>query len=353
MMKLNCKHIIESNLFKFIVLVFLITLISFQNSNSSQKYLTQSKKEFIKEIQSNIYLDNFITAHIYADSLMANDSTDPIGVLFKAAVFISKMAYEEDDIYTDQFNKFIDSSMLLAEINIKKADSNIVAWNYLCIGHAYAYRSVYESRFGSLSSAIKNGFNAKSAYENGLDFDSSVYDLYGGLGMYHYWKSAKAGFLRWIHVFNDDKEKGIDELYLAIDSSEVSKEVAMSSLIWIYLDAKQYDTAIVIAQNMYNKYPDGNTFLWAMAKIYFQSAQYEKSIEVFQMLYDKLMRLHTNYFNIVESEHYIYLAYKQSNDKIKAHEIAKRFMYYVNKIPMNIRERQKEKINELVKEATR
>ena len=89
----------------------------------------------------------------------------------------------------------------------------------LYLGHQAAYRSLYEARFGSRFSALTYGLKAKGFYRDGLAADSALYDLYLGLGSYHYWKSAKAGILRTAGIFNDDKEKGISEIRKAIDSS--------------------------------------------------------------------------------------------------------------------------------------
>ncbi len=334
-----------------IFLIFLLIFLFSQAVISSELYLTETKKEIIKKIQANIYLDNFKTAHTYSDSLILFYNDDPIGYLFKAAVYLGEMTDAENNLYPIQFKQMIDTSIILGEKNILSADSNRTAWNYLCIGHARAYRSLYESRFGSMGSALKNGFKAKSAYQHGLQYDSSLYDLYGGLGMYHYWKSAKAGFLRWIGVFKDDKQKGIDELYLTIDSSEISADAANSSLIYIYIDTKQYDSATVIAEKMQNKYPSGKIFLWALAKIYFEIKQYDKAIKNYQQILDRVY-LEKNFYNTIECEYQIYKAYKNSKNETMAKTIAQRFMLYVNKIPMEIRKRQRDKIKILLKVAT-
>lgn len=315
----------------------------------AEKYLTDTKKEIINRIQTDIYLDDFQTAHDYSDSLISLDNNDPIGYLFKAAIYLSEMIDAEENLYPALFKNFIDTTISLGEKNIPAVDSNSAAWNCLAVGHARAYRSLYESRFGSKTSALKNGFKSKSAYQKGLHYDSSVYDLYGGLGMYHYWKSAKAGFLRSLHIFNDDRRKGIDELYLTIDSSEISADAAWSSLIWIYIDKKQFDTAAVIAQTMYQKYPEGTTFLWALAQIYYQSEQFDKAVETYQFLLEKLTANPKNYFNIVECEYKIYEANIKNNNMVDAKRTARRFMNNVNKIPLKTRERQKDKIKVLVK----
>ncbi len=335
-----------------ILLFFALTILICQKSTASENYLTERRAYLVRTIQRHIYNDNYTQAYQIADSLLAIDADDPLGYLFQAAVYLGEMTNAEQNLFPISFNQMIDTTIMIGQQNILHVDSTTAAWNFLAIGHAHAYRSLYESRFGSLTSALKHGFSAKSAYHDGLKYDSTVYDLYGGLGMYHYWKTVKAGFLRWVGIFKDDKQKGIEELYLTIDSSEVSADAAWSSLIWISLEEKQFDTATTIATKMYQKYPEGTTFLWALGKIYFQSKQYDKSIEVFSLLYDKLMVTRTNYFNIIECEFYIYQAYKILGEEVLAKETAKRFMYYVNDAPMEIRKKQKDKIKKLVKAAT-
>ncbi|HQX83530.1 MAG TPA: hypothetical protein PKW63_17310, partial [Vicinamibacterales bacterium] len=75
----------------------------------------------------------------------------------------------------------------------------------------------------------------------------------------------KAGFLRWIGIFNNDKAKGIRELKLAADSSLVSREAATNALIWVYFDNNQFDGAKQLVDSAMLRYPNGKAFLWPLA----------------------------------------------------------------------------------------
>ena len=332
-----------------VVLSFLITNSAWCESD----YLTDVKKQRVLHIQENIYLDDFQSAFVDADSLILLYPDDPIGYLFKASVMLGEMVDSEEELTPAFFKHLIDTTIILSEQKIQSLDSNRQAWMYLWIGHARAYRSLYESRFGSFTQALKNGFKAKSAYENGLKSDSSLFDLYGGLGMYHYWKSAKAGFLRWIHVFKNDKQKGIDELYLTIDSSLISADAAKCALVWIYIDKNEYKTAIDLSDELLEKYKNGRTFLWAQGKVYYKDESYHKSIKIYQRIKNQLMQNGNNYYNIIETDFRMYESYKKLGLEQEASESAKQIYEYLNKIPESTKKRQKGKINSLVKAANK
>lgn len=328
--------------FSFIVCLIMITFSS--SVLTADEYLTETKKELILTAQEYLFNDNFMLAREVLDSLIRSNPDDPIGYLYKAAVYLGEMTDTEKNLFPDHFKRLIDTAAVLAEKNIDPAQPTYSAWMYLCLGHSSAYKSLWESRFGSFTSALKYGLKAKSAYADGLAFDSTVFDLYGGLGMYHYWKSVKAGFLRWIGIFKNDKQKGIDELYLTMDSSIISKDIAHNALIWIWLDKKEYDSVIVICNEMLNIYPYGKMFLWPLARAYFKKKIYHKSLEIYLLLKKKILISPGNYFNLVECDYNLHRCYKEMKRDEKAKQIALELVDYYEKIPPKIRWRQRSKI---------
>lgn len=318
-------------------------------ANTTDSYLNEKKRQSILTIQQEIYLDHFILAARDADSLITQYPEDPLGYLFKAGAYLSEMTDAEEDLYPDRFQQLIDTTITLANLGITSPDDRTAAWMYLWLGHARAYRSLYESRFGSFTTALRNGFKAKSAYEDGLTKDSTLYDLYGGLGMYHYWKSAKAGFLRWIRIFSNDKKKGIDELYLTIDSSSISRDAARAALIWIYIDKGEYDSSLAISKEMFQKYPEGKTFLWSQGEAYFKAESYQEAIGIYGQLRDRLVESPGNYYNLVEADYRIVKSYQEMKQDKEAKMYAKKIMDYVNDIPEETRAKQKGKINKMIK----
>lgn len=332
--------------------IFLCILLGFQIA-SADEYMDEEKQFLIQAIQSQIYNDNFASAQSIAESLQVRNPADPLGDLFLAGAYLSEMTDSEDELYTEIFKFLIDTAIVKAEAQLTDEDFSKTAWMYLIIGHAHAYRSLFESKFGSFTQTLKQGLAAKNAYHDGLEYDETLYDLYGGLGMYHYWKSAKAGILRWIRVFNNDMDKGIDELYLTIDSSLISADVARAALVWIYIDKKEYLKAIAIAEYLYEKYPEGKTFLWAIGEAHYKDENYIEAIKVYNLLREKVSMNPGNYFNLVELDYLLYKSYKSAGIKAKAESSAIKIMEYVNNIPENIRKKQKDKINELVKKGSK
>ncbi len=323
------------------------------SATSADSYLTDGKKEMLLTAQEHLLNDRFESAHATLDSLIDRDSSDPVGYLYKAAVYLGQMTDAEQELHTETFKALIDTVFTLASHRTDSARVREAAWMKLCEGHAHAYRSLWESRFGSFTSALKHAFRGKSSYEDGLRFDSTLYDLYGGLGMYHYWKSAKAGILRWIGVFKNDKEKGIEELYLAADSSLLSHDIARNALIWIWLDMGRYDSVITACREQMNLFPDGKLFLWPLAQAYFEKKQFHLAAETYASLRTRLAELPGNYFNLVECDYRLNRCYDKLDMDELAIVTAKRVENYYDSIPDRTRRKQRSKLNFLRRVAKR
>lgn len=314
--------------------------------------LDRATTEMLARAQSHLFNDNFHAAHEAADSLIRVCDGDAVGFLFKAATYLGQMIDAEENLYPAEFKALVDTVRVLVDQGKDTTDPR-AAWRYLFLGHACAYRSLWEARFGSFTSAVKAGFEARSAYEEGLRFDSALYDLYGGLGMYHYWKSAKAGFLRWIGIFKNDKQKGIAELYLTADSSCISRESARNALIWVWLDKKEYDSVAVICREMLARFPHGKLFLWPLAEAYYKKKDYLKALETYRLLRERLTKDPGNYYNLVECDYYLYRCTKNLGRKDEARETTGEFMGYYGDMPKKTKGRQRSKIAFLKRAAKR
>lgn len=303
-------------------------------------------------VQQHLFNDRYDAAHQVLDSLIAVEPADPIGYVYRAAVYLDQMTDAEEPEYGEVFKAVLDSIFFLSA-KWPSGGGRDSAWMYLCQGHAYAYRSLWESRFGSLTSAIKQAFNARSAYEAGLVADSSLYDLYGGLGMYHYWKSAKAGLLRWLGLFKNEKDKGIKELYLAMDSSRLSKDVSRNAMIWIWLDREQYDSVIVTCLERLTVFPEGRLFLWPLAEAYFKKKDYARASEVYSKLRRKLSLDPGNYYNLLQCDYSLNQCYHKLGQEKPAVLAARNVSDYYPDIPDHVKRRQRSKIDFLRRVARR
>ncbi|SYZ72170.1 hypothetical protein TRIP_C20285 [Candidatus Zixiibacteriota bacterium] len=311
--------------------------------------LTPEKIDIIRAGQEAIFDSRWDEASAIFDSLRSIDNTDPAAFLFPATVLQAEMIDREDETYGRRFLRMLDSVAFYANRRLSHCSRRDSAVCFLYLGHQAAYRSLFEARFGSRFAALTLGLKAKGYYQDGLAADSTLYDLYLGLGSYHYWKSVKAGLLRTAGIFSDDRLKGISEIKLAIDSSYFSSQSARAAMIWIFIEEKKYDSAIALCSRLLSAYPDGNNFLWPLAESFFKDGDYEKAADIYYQLLQRLKTKPGNYFNVIESAYW----YRRACENLKFSDKIKEIKLYINSIiksiPKEIRYRQKSRLAYLVR----
>ncbi len=306
---------------------------------------------YLTTIQQQIFSDDFDGAERTADSLSAARPGDPAGCLFKAIAVVSRMFDAEDDTTRTEFKVLLDSVNALADERLTNADRRERAWMHLYRGHAASYDALYESHFGSLISALRKARAGAAEYRQGLDEDSTVYDLYFGLGLYHYWKSAKAGVLRWVGLVHNERDRGIRELQLAADSSLISRQAARSALIWIWMDREQYDSALALTSEMLRRYPDGRSFLWPLAQTQFARDNWNAAASTYRRLRDRIALHPGNYYNLIECDYYLARSYEQLRLDDSCRAVAQRTMAYYKYVPGDVRREQRDLLNFLERTA--
>jgi len=330
---------------KYIVcMIWLLAIGSLSASN----LLTAEKIEIVLSGEEALLNARWDKAYETYDSLCRLDSTDPAGYLYRAVVLQTEMTDREEVFRKREFTRLLDRAEKLGEDYMRKGcSSRDSAVCQLYIGHQHAYRAVWETRFGSSISAITYGFKAKGAYQKGLRIDSTLYDLYLGMGSYHYWKSVKSGVLRYTGIFNDDREQGIAEIHLAIDSSLISRDAAKTSLIYILMNENKYDSAILIAEEMFAEYPHGNFFLWPIAESYRELENHEMTGKYYKMLYDRLKESPGNYYNLIEAAFYYYRTCEKLDCKDEAYPVVKSLIEAYREIPRETIREQRNKLTYL------
>ena len=308
---------------------------------------------FVFTVQEQLFNDRFDSARSLCDSFITSQSESPIGYLFKAGTLLAQMSDREEALYSQELRKLVDTVIALCDKGLKTGTGAEAAYYYLWRGHAHVYRSLFESRFGSFTSAIKNGFRAHADYCAGLSHDSSLYDLYFGLGNYHYWKSVKAGILRTIGIVSNDIKKGIGELHTAIDSGHYFSDAAGNSLIWIYLDEKKFDSVIYLAETRLAGHPDSRTIRWPLASAHFEKKNFEKSAELYIYLREYFNQNPGNHFNLIECDYKLYQCFKKLGWKDKAEDLLAKVSEYRSSVPRATQRRQLAKLNYLRRELAR
>jgi hypothetical protein len=322
-------------------------------SPHAENYRDDERLQRVRQAERLLYNDQFGAVDSIYRNHMEHHPADPSGYLFRAGALFAEMSDREDNLHERRFKELLDSVEVLTTRILDTCDQPTAAWMYLWRGHARAYRSLYESKFGSFLSALRLGLSTIDEYETGLRADSTLYDLYAGIGSYHYWKSAKAGLLRWLGIFKDEKDRGIAELRLAADSSLMHRELARSALIWIWLDRKEYDSAAALADEFARRYPAGKTFLWPLAQSRFRQADYERAAETFLEIRARVEVSPGNYHNLIECDYHLAQCYSWLSDRNRLRATTAHLAEYRDLIPNATRKRQQAKINYLMRIARR
>ena len=306
---------------------------------------TGSYLEDIRNIQEYLFNNQFKMADSLATLLARQYPDDAAGYLFRAITLITRMFDREEETDSRAFHAYVDSTLTKARVVLDTATvPRERAWMHLFAGHALAYRSLWEAHFGSLLRAIKIGRRARDEYRQGLICDNTLYDLYFGLGLFNYWKSAKAGLLRTIGLVHNDMDKGMQQLRLAADSSLISRQSARNALVWVWLDRGQYDSVIAQCLKLRDRYPQGKSILWPLGQAYYETGQYHRAAEIYESLRQRLAESPGNYYNLIECDFFLYRVYEKLRQHDRAEAIAARARTYMDEIPGETRHRQRAKI---------
>lgn len=323
------------------------TIIAGGSIATAETYMDSGRIACVAQAQEYLFSDRFTLVDSIYTARIETDPADPMGHLFRAGALFAEMSDREENLHEELFLGLLKTTDSLTREVIDTCDDRTAAWMYLFRGHAKAYQSLWESKFGSMMKALRLGLSTIDEYEAGLKHDSTLYDLYAGTGSYHYWKSAKAGVLKYIGIFKDEKDKGIAELRLAADSSLLHRDLARSALIWIWLDRKEFDSAIVLAHEFADRYPEGKAFRWPLAQALYQIEDYRRASETYLDLRRRLEADPGNYFNMIQCDYYLAHCFTWLEQPDEAIRIARRLQEYEAMIPRDVLGRQKAKLNYL------
>lgn len=293
--------------------------------------------------------EQFDSARSVFAALIQADSADHAARLYLAGVDHAEMLDREDYSRKEQFNLAAEAAIETAEgaLTIKGGTvdrDHDSAWAYLTIGNAHAYIASLEAKAGSWWTAMRRGVKAKGAYLKALELNPRLYDAYLGLGTYHFWKSAKTEFINWLPLVPDKKSEGVDELLIAVDSSLLSNDLALNSLVWIYIQQKQTDLALACAKRLHDKYPESRLFTWAMAFSSYADGHFHDALDYFGKIIASLESDPTqNYFNLIECRHHRGEIFEMVNDSSAAALEYRALVEYP--VPANVRDRQEGKID--------
>ena len=240
----------------------------------------------------------------------------PFGKIYLAVVDITKAFDYGEEIKSEAISESLDEALELSEKLLKNNPIDI--WNHYFVALSKGYKSYLKVLNDEWISAISSGLSSVNYFEDCLEMDSTFYESYVALGTYKFWKSRKLEFLEWLPFFDDESEKGIEYLELALAKTSYNRNLAVVSLIWIYIESKNFYRAIAIAENELKKNPINRTLKWALARAY-EDVDLRKAIQIYTDLLNSYQSIpDQNHFQEITLKHIIAQQYVKIGEKREA-----------------------------------
>ena len=245
---------------------------------------------------------------------------DPIGYFYVSASLQNMMDDYRNYSYMGEFNKYMNLAIRTGEKRKKKG--NLDAYDCLYLGGAIGFRGINKGLTGNWFGAFVDGLKAKGYLEKALKLDPELYDVYYGLGTYHFWKSLKAKIFWWLPFVKDNRQMGIDMIKLAIEKGKYAREDAKYALLRIYVENKEYQNAFTMIGELRKTHPDRPFLLWLLGQAQLKTQMYDGAITTYQNLLKTLTN--SPYYHPageVECRYNLALAYYESKDFEKSSDV--------------------------------
>jgi hypothetical protein len=194
----------------------------------------------IKVLLDFTYRENYGAALAIADEIIQKYPQEPDGYFFKAAIY----DYYMEDYHTDKYSDKFFSNMEIAEKKAKAKLNSLTdpkerAWMNFYIAGAAGYRAIRAGKDGNYIVALKYAIEGLKPLKSALEEDSTLYDAYFPLGIYHYALSKAPSRIGFIPSFvlsrnrEEDRERGINYLTLAWQRGRYTSVISALTLAWV------------------------------------------------------------------------------------------------------------------------
>ena len=188
----------------------------------------------------------------------------PIGYFYVAAVYDLINQNYRITTFEDEYEREIDKAVNVGEHYISRHKEDAIAHFYL--GGAYGFRGLHRVRKRQWLKVFADGYRGLRHLQISLKLRPDLYDAYYGLGLYHYWRSAMAGVLRYLPLISDKRQQGINELRLAIEKGRYVKIECSFALAAVYYNEARYDSALAIYDSLYARFPRDPSVIYMRAR---------------------------------------------------------------------------------------
>jgi tetratricopeptide (TPR) repeat protein len=252
-------------------------------------YVYDSTDSLLWRGMAHIYHEDFDSGLATFDSVIQVDTTSPRGYFFVAAAYSNLTGDYKNMSYAPLFFKHVDRAIEIGERKV--ASGRATAEDLFYYGGAVGYRGIFRSFTGDWFGAFKDGLRGRRLLRKSFEADSLNRDIYLGLGTYDYWRSAMTKILWWLPFFADEREKGIEETWIAVREGKFAIHEAEFALIRMYYNYKKYDDLFKIWETRSGEVNPSDPYgsYW-VGLGYIEVKQYDRALDFFENILADYLR---------------------------------------------------------------
>ena len=238
------------------------------------------------------------------DHMIALSPENPQPYFLKSATYFWMFSSDmHNEKLGDEFKAHSSKAVEVAEARLDKNENDIDALFYL--GGAYGSLGRYYGLTKSYLNAYWYGKKGVNILEEVIEKDSTYYDAYLGLGIYHYLADVLPRFVKilsFVLGIDGNRALGIKEINIAASNGIYTRSEALFFLGAIYTYREhEYDTAIGIWQKLLLKYPGNPGVLIHLGATYSRMGQCDEALKTYKLV---LGALETEMLTPISSIHY-------------------------------------------------
>lgn len=250
----------------------------------------------------------------------------PLGKLYLAATEIAKNVDYAEPFSEDYIIELLELAEEQCYYLLDRDADNI--WHQYFLALTTGYNGYYQALKNNYFSALNHGVTAIEHYNKCLVIDNGFYEAKLAIGMFLYWKNRLTEEVDFLPFVSADKQQGLNLIEEAVNYSSYNKHLAVYSLVNIYIDEEEPETAVSLAQEQLNKYAGSRFFMWLLARAY-EDVDKAKAIEVYGKLLDSYgFEPLNNVVNEVVLKHKIAMLYNRMAEDEKAFRLCGEILQY-------------------------
>jgi tetratricopeptide (TPR) repeat protein len=195
-----------------------------------------------------VYQDRFQEAVTLFDSLQQVFPDHPAPYFYLAATYQSWMSSYRFNKFQNELEENVKLAISIGNDLLKEREDD--PWVNFYIGAAYGYRAFFRVRSWNFIGAYIDGKKGIGNFNKALEKEPALYDAYLGLGAYHYWRTARSGFIRVIAFWMSNKRDfGLEQIEFAMQHGRYAPEEASLALVTALYDYKKYERALEVIED--------------------------------------------------------------------------------------------------------